>query len=69
MWPTEYGVHEHRKDLERTAAEIRLVREVSTQPSHLLTVLFNVMRMFRFRLRRPQPIMQPVVWQALRRAS
>ena len=28
MWPTEYTVHEHCKDLERTAAEMRLAREV-----------------------------------------
>ena len=28
MWPTEYTVHEHRKDLERTAAEVRLACEV-----------------------------------------
>ena len=67
MLPTEYVVHEHRKELERTAAEIRLVREAATQPNRLLTTLFNVVRMFR--LRRPQSIMQPVVWQAVRRAS
>ena len=67
MWPTEYGVHEHRKELERSAAQIRLAREVSTQPASRLTRLFNVMRMFHFRRRRPQPVMQPVIGQALRR--
>ena len=73
MLPTEYMIHEHRKELERTAAEIRLIREASTQPTRWTTFVVNIMRMFRFRLRRPNPTMhpkpQPMIWQAVRRAS
>jgi len=73
MWPTEYVVHEHRKNLERTAAEIRLSREASTQPTRWMIHARNLMRMFRIRRRRPQPMMQPkpqpMIWQAVRRAN
>lgn len=32
MWATEYQIHEHRKELLRTAAQIRLAREAQAQP-------------------------------------
>jgi hypothetical protein len=32
MWATEYTIHEHRKELLRTAAQVRLVREAQAQP-------------------------------------
>jgi hypothetical protein len=34
MWPTEFMVHEHRKEMQRVAAQMRLVNSVRTpQPS------------------------------------
>ncbi len=63
MWPTEYMVHEHRKELQRVAAQVSLVREASSareaQPSRRAGWLafaanarvFNAIRRFR----RPRP--------------
>lgn len=56
MWPTEYMVHEHRKELQRVAAQVSLARAASlaveAQPSRRarwLTVVFNA-------IRRPRPV-------------
>jgi hypothetical protein len=56
MWPTEYMVHEHRKDMARIAAQMRLVREAAT--THPRTTKRWGWQVFAM-LRRPQPS-QPV---------
>lgn len=57
MWPTEYMVHEHRKELQRVAAQVSLVRSAQADPApqpvrvnRLLNAVFNAIR----RLRRPE---------------
>lgn len=71
MWPTEYTVHEHRKELLRTAAQVRLVQQVRVERTPLMRWLTRVF--VHFRLRRPQPMnVQPAAClpaTALRRVS
>ena len=47
MLPTEYMVHEHRKEMLRTAAQVRLVRLVQVNPHPLNRWLTQVIAAFR----------------------
>ncbi len=51
MWPTEYLLHEHRKDLLREAAQNELAREAQMPRRRLLAA---VSRLLNFR--RPRPV-------------
>jgi hypothetical protein len=65
MWPSEYMLHEHRKDMLRTAAEISLANEVRGERPSLIQSLirmFNQTRLRRVRRSRPiaiLPVAQP----------
>ncbi len=71
MWPSEYMLNEHRKDMMRIAAENTLVREAGAAPQPLIP---SLIRMFKqLRLRRPRqieltPVVQPQS-RPLRRVS
>ena len=61
MWPSEYMLHEHRKDLLRTADEIRLAREVRNERLTLrqIVAVFMQLRIRRHRQIETVMIMQP----------
>lgn len=50
MWPTEYMVHEHRKELQRAAAQVALVREATQRQRPGWMAVFSRIAL---RLRRP----------------
>ena len=54
MWPSEYMLHEHRKDMLRIAAETRLAREAGVERPSLIQMLARVFN--QIRLRRPRQI-------------
>ena len=72
MWPSEYMLNEHRKDMMRTAAEISLVNEARGERPSLIQSLIRMVN--QLRLRRPSrqieivPVAQPQC-TPLRRAS
>jgi hypothetical protein len=53
MWPTEYMVHEHRKELQRVAAQVGLARQARqgdvqrTRRSRLQVLFAAIMASFR----------------------
>jgi hypothetical protein len=63
MWATEYMLHEHRKDLLRTATEIRLAREVRSERWSLLKQIMAMFMQLSLRRNRRQIetviVMQP----------
>jgi hypothetical protein len=64
MWPTEFMVHEHRKEMQRVAAQVRLVNSVRTpHPSMVARWRNQVIASLSFFRRPPvietQPITQP----------
>lgn len=62
MWPSEYMLHEHRKDMLRIAAEIRLAREVRGERPSLMQTLMRVFNQIRIRPSRQIeviPVVQP----------
>jgi hypothetical protein len=70
MWPSEYMLHEHRKDMLRLAAENTLAREVRGERQPITQSLIRVFK--QIRLRRPHslaPEVQPCPQPVLRRVS
>ena len=65
MWPTESMIHEHRKEMERFAAQMRLIRQFEPERPHV-TVTHWLTQVFAT-LRRPRlarrieivPVVQP----------
>ena len=49
MWPSEYMLQEHRKDMLRIAAEISLANEVRQERPSLIQSLTRVFNQLRFR--------------------
>lgn len=47
MWQTEYMIHEHRKELLRVAAQVRLARLVRTERPPFTRWLIRVFAAFR----------------------
>ena len=54
MWPSEYDILEHRKEMERSAAQARLARQLRTQPIFAAWLARGIAS-----LRRPAQIEQP----------
>ncbi len=65
MWATEYEVHEHRKELLRTAAQAHLVREAQAQPhARVARWWAHELVLWLQQFRRPRQQFQPLPFAA-----